>query len=114
MMVMSPGHSRVARFLVLRSRRAVAVTPGRSSDASRRFLDVLRGRAIIAESVCQIRRLLPSAPGPLGRSGREQLLRVCPAELGVLQASQHPGPLPDPARLVEPGDPAPGYRAVGG
>jgi hypothetical protein len=35
--------------LVFRSNRAIAVTPGGSSDAFRRFLRILRGCAFIAQ-----------------------------------------------------------------
>ena len=58
-------------------------------------------------------------PAPLrgrpfrGRRG-QQLPRVRPAKLGVLQAGQHPGQLGEPARVIEAGEAAAGDRAVVG
>src|SRR5258708_14117270 len=98
MMATSPGHSRLARFLVLRSRRTVAVTPGRSSDASRRILDILRGRAIIAQQVCQIPGARETA-GPLTVRNHQRLRSLS-------SASGHPEGRPSP-RFAPPGPPSP-------
>src|SRR5947207_6886655 len=48
MMAMSPGHSRLVRFLVRRSRRAGPITPGRSSGLPRRVQGMRRDGLFIA------------------------------------------------------------------
>src|SRR5262249_20092222 len=50
----------------------------------------------------------------LGSSSGEQLPRVRPAELRVLQAGKHPGQLANPAVIVQLADTAVHYRAVAG
>src|SRR5690348_10430934 len=124
MTAMSPGCSRLARFLVRLSIRAVAEMPGRLTGLFRRNPGSLRKAALIAKQSCQMTGTgtsasappgLSSGPrGPLGRRGFQQLTGVQPAELGILEARQHPGQLAHPALLVQAGHAAAGDRAVAG
>src|SRR5487761_1144895 len=83
MTAMSPGLRRLVRFLVLRSRRAAPITPGRSSDLPRRVQGRRRDGLFIALPSCQtgraamVTRAIAACyrPGPdkPGRPGRAVL-----------------------------------------
>src|SRR3984957_4316199 len=69
-----------------------------------------------ARPVSRARSAGPGLRGrcPFRRGGGERLPPGRPAELGVLEAGQHPGQLRDPPGVVEPGHPAAGHAAVAG
>src|SRR5690348_12788836 len=131
MMAMSPGASRLVRFLVRRSSLAGPLTPGRSSALARGVMGRLRNCAIIGsilpETKAGLRHhanlapgsgsaRLPAQPdsalGVLPFRGGEQFTGVRPAELGVFEPGQHPGQLTHPSLVIQPGDAAADHRAV--
>src|SRR5215470_15008994 len=124
MTAMSPGRSRLVRFLVRLSIRAVAETPDRLTGLFRRNPGSLREAAVIVKQYCQMVGAGGSASAPaglssgprrpLGRRGFQQLTGVRPAELGVLETGQHPGQLAYPALVVQAGHTAADDRAVAG
>src|SRR5260370_42476979 len=70
MMAISPGESRLVRFVVLRSRRAGPITPGRSSDLPRRVQGRRRDGLFIA---------LPILPETAAGHGHARNSGVLPA-----------------------------------
>src|ERR1700733_13813678 len=62
MIAMSPGLSRLVRFLVRRSRRAGPITPGKSSDLPRRDQGRRRDGDFIALPSCQTGRVREATP----------------------------------------------------
>src|SRR5579859_5672400 len=70
MIAMSPGHSRLVRFFVLRSRRAVPITAGRSSGLPRRAQGRRRDGDFIAFTI------LPDPAGLSGHTRHHGVLRV--------------------------------------
>src|SRR4029453_2301060 len=117
---MSPRRSRGSRASARRSTLATPVTPGSAVSVRRRRASLMRVRvpsdyALEAERNTQIDKSVLTIGAVRGRSvlavGRaraQHLLRVRPAELGVVQAGEHPGQLPHPAGVVEHPDVAAG------
>src|SRR5690349_7722087 len=111
MTAMSPGCSRLVRFLVRPSTRATPTTPGAGVAWARGRRDRRRIGAILPRQRPPTGEAGPggggSARGRLGEAGdvRErrlaQLLGVRPRGLGVLLTCEHAGQLGDPLVLGE-------------